>query len=119
MKQTPVAGIPWTQNRTVVVCRQRYRQGKEYVGVRVFNRHRQKGVWYPSPRYFVIPIGAAADLGEAIMDAACGISGDVPEWYDEFEKQYAAHKRKRKKRAASTRYADRVEPSGRGVADRL
>jgi hypothetical protein len=58
--------------------------------MRVFNRHRQRDFWYPSPRSFHVNHTCAAELGRAIISAADGRPyGDPPEWWDEFEEQYA------------------------------
>ena len=60
-------------------------------GCRTFNKHRTKGCWYPSPRFFVVPLDCAAGLAKAIAVGASGKQlGPEPEWYADFEKQYAA-----------------------------
>ena len=65
------------------------RGGREYVRLRTFNRHTTKGCWYPSPRYFVVPIEVAEDLADALDAAAYGeIWSEPPDWWHDFEKQY-------------------------------
>ncbi len=75
--KTPMPG-PWTKNRMVVVFR-RERNGREYVRCRTFNRHQIKKIWYPSPRFYMVPVNCAEELGKAIIAAARGEQyGQVP-----------------------------------------
>ena len=65
--------------------------GREYIRLRTFNRHQVKGCWYPAPRFYMVPIEHAEELGDAIIAAGRGRSpGPMPEWYSDFEKQYKA-----------------------------
>ena len=66
---TFMAAVPWTKNRMVVVFR-RERNGREYVRCRTFNRHQVKKIWYPSPRFYMVPVDCAEELGKAIIAAA-------------------------------------------------
>ncbi len=68
---TFMAAVPWTKNRMVVVFR-RERNGREYVRCRTFNRHQIKKIWYPSPRFYMVPVDCAEELGNAIIAAARG-----------------------------------------------
>ena len=87
---TLLSAVPWTKNRMVLVFLREH-GGRRYVRLRTFNRHRVKGCWYPAPRYFMVPIDRAEELGKAIIAAGRGQShGPAPEWYADFEKQYAA-----------------------------
>ena len=51
---TFMAAVSWTKNRMVVVFR-RERNGRQYVRCRTFNRHQIKKIWYPSPRFYMMP----------------------------------------------------------------
>ena len=87
---TFMAAVPWTKNRMVIVYH-RLHAGREYIRLRTFNRHQVKGCWYPAPRFYMVPIEHAEQLGQAIMAAGRGRShGPMPEWYADFEKQYEA-----------------------------
>ncbi len=87
---TFMAAVPWTKNRMVVVFR-RERNGREYVRCRTFNRHQIKKIWYPSPRFYMVPVDCAEELGKAIVAAARGEQyGPVPGWWFDFDKQYQA-----------------------------
>ena len=71
------------------ICR--LHSGGEYVRLRTFNRHQAKGCWYPAPRFYMVPIAHAEELGNAIIAAGRGRSpGPMPEWYADFFKQYKA-----------------------------
>ena len=84
------AAVPWTKNRMVIVYHRRH-AGREYIRLRTFNRHQVKGCWYPAPRFYMVPIEHAEELGNAIIAAGRGRSpGPMPEWYADFEKQYEA-----------------------------
>ncbi len=59
--------------------------------MRTFNRHQVKGCWYPAPRFYMVPIQHAEELGSAIIAAGRDRPpGPMPEWYADFEKQYEA-----------------------------
>ncbi len=84
------AAVPWTKNRMVIVYHRRH-AGREYIRMRTFNRHQVKGCWYPAPRFYMVPIDHAEELGIAIIAAGRGRSpGPMPEWYADVEKQYKA-----------------------------
>ena len=87
-----VAAVPWGRWRSVLVYRRQH-AGRTWVRLRTFNKHRTKGCWYPSPRYFVVPLDCAAALAQAINAAARGENqGSAPDWYRLFETQYAGRK---------------------------
>ena len=84
------AAVPWTKNRMVIVYHRRH-AGREYIRMRTFNRHQVKGCWYPAPRFYMVPIDHAEELGHTIIAAGrCRSPGPMPEWYADFEKQYEA-----------------------------
>ncbi len=84
------AAVPWTKNRMVIVYHRRH-AGREYIRMRTFNRHQVKGCWYPAPRFYMVPIDHAEELGNAIIAAGRDrSSGPMPEWVADFEKQYEA-----------------------------
>ena len=96
---TFMAAIPWTKNRTVVVLR-RERNGRKYVRCRTFNRHKLKKVWYPTPRFYMVSLDCAEELGKAIVAAARGEPyGDPPGWWYDFAKQYEAGEWRRQPKA--------------------
>ena len=79
--------VEWTKNRNVLVFRREYRD-RSFVRLRVFNRHREHGFWYPSPRSFHVNQNCAQKLGEVIISAGRDEYRDPPAWWDEFERQY-------------------------------
>ena len=87
---TFMAAVPWTKNRMVVIFLREH-SGRRHVRLRTFNRHQTKGCWYPAPRFYTIPIEKAENLDRAIIAASKGRPfGWEPEWWRDFEKQYAA-----------------------------
>lgn len=85
-----VAAVPWGRWRSVLVYRREH-AGRMWVRLRTFNKHRTKGCWYPSPRFFVVPQQSALNLAQAIEAAASGDHcGETPDWVEEFERQYSA-----------------------------
>ena len=88
---TLMAGIPWAKgNNRMTLLFHRTHGWREYLRLRTFNKHNTKGVWYPSPRFFVIPMDCAEALGRAILDGVEGVQGTIPAWYEEFEREYEA-----------------------------
>jgi len=87
-----LAGIPWGKgnNRSTLLFHRKH-GWREYLRVRTFNKHTTKGVWYPSPRYYVIPMDNAESFGQAILDGANGVQGIIPDWYEDFQREYEAH----------------------------
>ena len=84
---TLMATVPWGNWRSVLVY-QRKHAGRIWLRLRTFNKHRTKGCWYPSPRFFVIPMEYAENLAAAIQAAAMGEIEPEPEWYTDFQRQY-------------------------------
>ena len=79
----------------------RERNGRQYVRCRTFNRHQIKKIWYPSPRFYMVPVDCAEELGKAIVAAARGEQyGQVPGWWCDFDKQYQAGEWRRQPEAA-------------------
>ena len=71
------------------ICR--LHSGREYIRLRTFNRHQVKGCCYPAPRFYMVPIDHAEEVGQAIIAALKGKPfGQQPEWWADFEKQYKA-----------------------------
>ncbi len=89
---TFLAAVPWTKRRTVIIYLREH-GGRRYVRLRTFNRHREKGCWYPAPRFYTVPIDNAAALGKAIIAASEGRPfGPRPDWWADFEKQYREYR---------------------------
>ena len=86
---TFLAAVPWTTHRTVIIYLREH-GSRRYVRLRTFLKHQVKNVWYPSRRFYMVPIAAAPALGQAIIAASAGEPfGEPPEWWAEFEEQYA------------------------------
>ncbi len=66
-----VAALPWGPNRRILVFRRQH-GGRTYVRLRVWNLHRRFGTWYPSDRFFVVPIDEAEGLAAALVAGAQG-----------------------------------------------
>jgi len=85
-----VGYVEWAPNRQVLVFKRAYGD-RAFVRTRVFNRHKQHGFWYPSPRSFHVNQDCAEELGEAI---SCAGRGEPycpdPDWRPEFAEQYAS-----------------------------
>ena len=79
-----VAAVTWGESRTVLVHR-RVHGHREYVRLRTWNRHRTKRLWYPSRRFFIVPIERANDLAVAILNAVVGTEEEKPDWLVERE----------------------------------
>ena len=106
---TFLAAVPWTKNRTVIIYLREH-GGRRYVRLRTFCRHREKGCWYPSRRFFMVPLECAPDLGRAILAAAKGKPfGPQPEWWADFEKQYAGFGKRRTNASPADRSTGIVE----------
>ena len=70
-EDTFIAAVPWGEWRQVLVFRREH-GGKSYVRLRTWNKHRTKHVWYPTERFFVVPLAGAKALADAISAAARG-----------------------------------------------
>ena len=93
-----MACVQWGRLRRVLVFI-RDHAGRRWIRLRVFNKHFTKGFWYPSRKYFVVPMEHARDLGEAIIRAADELqTGEIPDWYNDFEKQYKNYQADRRTR---------------------
>ena len=87
-----MACVKWGRLRRVLVFI-RDHAGRRWIRLRVFNKHFTKGCWYPSRRYFVVPMECAKDLGRALIRAADEQqTGETPEWFCDWERSYAAFK---------------------------
>ncbi len=74
-----IAAVPWGRWRSVLVYRRRH-GGRTWIRLRTWNRHRKKLVWYPTKRYFVIPIEDADSLANAIRAAVRCNPSPKPDW---------------------------------------
>ncbi len=82
---TFIAAVPWGANRAVLVFH-RVHGGRKYVRLRTWNCHQVSGIWYPTDRFFVIPIEHASSLASAIDAAArCEPVELKPQWYKDRE----------------------------------
>lgn len=79
-----VAAITWGENRVALVYRRRH-GGRTFVRVRIWNQHRERKVWYPTKRAFVIPIQNVEGLVGALRSAAGGKLGSKPDWLERRE----------------------------------
>ena len=87
--------VPWTKNRVVIVYLREHGR-RRFIRLRTFNRHREKGCWYPTKRVFIVPIDRAPALGKAIIAASKGRTfGDMPEWFPAFEEQYQEREKRK------------------------
>ena len=106
---TFLGAVPWTKRRAVIVYLREH-GGRRYVRLRPFNRHREKDYWYPTARFFMVPIDCAASLGKAIIAASKGRPfGDPPEWWADFEKQYGEWQARKAAEADETPDVDRSD----------
>jgi len=84
--KTFIKAVPFGKGnwRTVIVESTEY-NGRKFIHLRTFNKHRTKLVWYPTRRFFTVPIENAQALSEALRDAAAGWTSEKPEWLVERE----------------------------------
>lgn len=81
-----IAAVPWGDWRVVLVFRREH-GGRTYVRVRTWNLHRTKSVWYPTKRFYVIPIEEVDALAAALRAAARDEPlAEKPRWYAAREK---------------------------------
>ena len=74
--------VPWGKGRAVLVFR-RTHAGKTYIKLRTWNYTLRYKKWYPSKRFFVMPIGNAHRLADAIHNAVDGKAIRKPKWLNE------------------------------------
>ena len=78
-----------TDNRTAIICLRAYGKHR-YVQIRTYNRQKTEGFWYPTKRSYTVPLDHAEELGKAIIAASKReMFGSRPDWWTEFERQYA------------------------------
>lgn len=83
---TFIQAVPWGEWPAVLVFHRQH-GGRSYVRLRTWNRHRARGLWYPTKRFFVMPVEHAGALAGAIQAAARGVPVDEkPEWYEARER---------------------------------
>ena len=81
-----IAAVPWGKWRVALVFRREH-GGRTYVRIRTWNRHRDRLVWYPTKRFYVIPVAEADALADAIKAAARDEPlAKKPKWYAAREK---------------------------------
>jgi hypothetical protein len=78
-QDTFIRAVPWGDSRMVLVHR-RVHGWREYVRFRTWNRHRQLSMWYPSRRFFIVPLENAMNLAIAVAEAVNGIVSPKPDW---------------------------------------
>ncbi len=83
---TYIDSVEWGGNRAVLV-HHREHGGREYVRFRTWNRHKTKGVWYPTRRGFIVPVGNAEPLADALRAGADGVEGAKPDWFLAWEEE--------------------------------
>ena len=64
-----IAAVPWDEHRTILMFIHEFRY-YELVRWRTWNLHRVKNVWYPTKRFFMLPLDKAAALAGAIREAS-------------------------------------------------
>ncbi len=78
---TFIASVPWGEWRQVLVFRREH-GGRTYVRLRTWNKHRTRHVWYPTKRFYVVPVEGAGILADAIKAAERGEALEAkPAWY--------------------------------------
>ena len=106
---TFLAAVPWTKHRTIIIYLREH-GGRRYVRLRTFNKHRTKGMWYPAPRFYMVPIDRAEDLGRAIIEASQGRPfGPQPEWWADYQAEYREWKASQPAQADQTADVARSE----------
>lgn len=79
-----VCEVPLDICRTILVY-WRSHGGREYVRFRTWNQQKAFGHWYPTKRFFVVPIDEALALADALRAAANYKFGEEPEWVSQYE----------------------------------
>ena len=81
-----ITAVPWGGGRwRCVLVHRREHGGRTYIRLNTWNRHRTKLVWYPSKRFFVIPIENVKAFADALCKAAAGWPDEKPDWLVERE----------------------------------
>ena len=78
--------VEWGENRAVLV-HHREHGGRDFVRFRAWNKHKDLGVWYPTRRGFIVPVGNAERLAAALKAGADGVKGSKPEWFLAWERE--------------------------------
>ncbi len=104
-----IACVPWGEWVAVLVHRAEHHR-LPYIRLRRWNRHRTKGHWYPTRRYFVVHADYADDLADALHAAARGeVLSDEPEWMETFRQSYAAYQANKAAKTDSSSAEDRPD----------
>ena len=85
---TFISSVQWSDNRAVLVHRREH-GGRTYVRFRTWNRHKTKNVWYPTKRGFIVPVGNAEPLANALRAGADGVEGSKTDWFLAWEREEA------------------------------
>ena len=76
---TFIGAVPITRTKVILIYR-RLHSCRKWVRIRVWNLHREKLLWYPTRRYFVVPFTAVRALSEVMHYAMDGQPGTKPDW---------------------------------------
>lgn len=74
-----VHAMPIGRRRTIVVHR-RYHGGRVYLRMRTWNKHQKSGHWYPTKRYFVLPLQYGQYFHLVLRAATEGYGFSKPKW---------------------------------------
>ena len=74
--------VDWDHENRALIVHRRSHGGREFVRVRIWNRHQTSRYWYPSRKAFVVPVSQVESLIKALGAAADGKTrGDKPYWF--------------------------------------
>ena len=77
-----IACVEWDHPNRALIVHRRSHGGREFVRVRIWNRHLKSRFWYPSRKAFVVPVSQVKSLIEALRAAAAGKTrGGKPTWF--------------------------------------
>ncbi len=97
-----VACVPWGKWVAILIYK-RMHAGRVWLTMRRWNRHRKKLCWYPTKRYFVVPMADASGLATAILSGVNGKFEAKPDWLVEREEAESLIERPRRRpRARAT-----------------
>ena len=71
--------VPLSSHKVILVYRRKH-LSRRYVRMRVWSLHKEKLVWYPTRRYFVVPLIAVELLGQLIYHGADMQPVTKPDW---------------------------------------
>ena len=98
-----------TERRTFVI-HLREHGGRRYVKLSTFAKNREKGYWYLTKQFYMMPIECAAEIGKAIIAASKGQSfGDPPAWWADSQIKYREWQARKAAEADETPDVDRAD----------